>query len=139
MSNEKQMTLEEKLVQHIKDDKLIMLLGDEDAITELTKRAVTAALFADRKDPNDRSIYNSRMIPSPAVEAAKDVADKLAKAAVDAIVSDDEIRKKFREAVADALPAAIANHLSGAISSLMSASSANSMAMLRDAVRNNTL
>lgn len=39
--NSPKMTLEERIVQTLKDDSLMKLVGDEDAITELVKRAIS--------------------------------------------------------------------------------------------------
>lgn len=39
------MTFEERIVSTLKDDKLMALVGDEDAITDLVKRAISETLF----------------------------------------------------------------------------------------------
>jgi hypothetical protein len=77
------MSLEEKLVQVLKDEKLFALVGDEDAITELTTRAIREALFTPIVE-KDRWGSINRQADAPVVAAARDIAQK----AVSKVVAD---------------------------------------------------
>lgn len=110
MSNSAAMTLEERVVQKIKDDTLMAVIGDEDAILELTKRALREALFQPRRNP-DQGYGSSRELDSPVVEAAREAARNVAKSIAETLLADEEVRVKVAEAVAKAVPAAIAGQI----------------------------
>lgn len=129
MSNTIGMSLEERIVQKLKDDTLMQLIGDEDAITDLVKRALHLALFAERKD------YRGNTEPSPVTQVAKEAAQKLAARMVDQALEDETIRKKLFEAIVAALPTAIENYASYAISSIGKRSSMDAMTAVQEALR----
>ena len=71
-SNSANMTFEEKVVQHIKEQSISVLMDDEQALTDLTRRAVNEALFKDRADSNG---YNRK--EAPVHEYAREIAKRL--------------------------------------------------------------
>jgi hypothetical protein len=103
------MTLEERLVQHIKDTGLGVLINDEDAITELTRRAVHEALIQPRRVPRQFGGYEEKT--SPLVDAARDIAQETVKRIMEAeikrLMEDPETMKLVRSALAEAFPHAI--------------------------------
>jgi hypothetical protein len=108
-SNSQTMTVEERLVQKLKGEALLTLVEDEDALTELARRAVNLALFEKRWTPGDT--WNRKELPSPAVAAAQAVAEKAAEAVVqaeiDRLKEDPKFQKSVREALALAMPTVI--------------------------------
>lgn len=106
MSNEKAMSLEERIVQRLKSDTLFSLVGDEDAITELTRRAIREALFKDREVVGARG-YGTDKHPAPAVAAAFEVAKKAAESIladeVARLKADPTFAKMVRDALADSI------------------------------------
>lgn len=115
MSNAAKMTLEEKLVQHIKDVGLGALIDDEDAITELTRKAVQQALITPRKERvND---WSSRDVPAPAVQAAEAIAkraiEKIVDEEVERLKADPGTMKAVREAMALMWPKVIHDKMNG--------------------------
>lgn len=110
MSNSTNMTLEEKIVQKLKDETLFQLIGDEDAITDLVGRAIREALF---KDHVDRSGYNSVTTPSPVMAAARKVAEQAAKEMIEKevalLLEDEKLRGALLQAFIAAIPSAMEN------------------------------
>lgn len=100
MSNEVKMTLEERIVQQIKSDTVMSLVGDEDAITELVKRAIQEALFQPRRVPNS---YSRESVDSPVVATARDVAVKVATKTAESMVKTILEDKATKEAILDGL------------------------------------
>lgn len=102
-TNAQKMTLEEKLVQHIKEVGLGALIQDEDAITELTRRAVTEALIQPRKLPNPNG-YGYKEDDSPVVEAARAIAkqavERVLEKEIVKLMEDPKIMLQIREAFA---------------------------------------
>lgn len=100
-SNAAKMTLEERLVQHIKSTGLGALIDDEDAITELTRRAIREALT----QPTRTMADYGRVVEadSPAVKAAREVATAAATMIVAAEVARMEATPEFMKAVREAL------------------------------------
>lgn len=102
MSNASKMTLEERIVQQLKDDSLMKLVGDEDAITDLVHRALNEALYKPRR-VYDRDLHREVETTTPAVNAAIEVinaaAEKLIDGAVEKLLEDeafvDSVRKCF--------------------------------------------
>lgn len=100
-TNSSKMSLEERLVQHIKTTGLNVLVDDEDAITELTRRAIQQALFAPRGTTT--SWNGGREVQTLVVEAAKEIAQaalkKVMQEEVDALLAKPETRKTLRDAM----------------------------------------
>lgn len=105
-NNSQKMTLEEKLVQHIKEVGLGALITDEDAITELTRKAVEQALFQPRRIPNGSYHYTDK--DAPVVEAARQIADvalaKIFEERIKALFDDPQSKKALDRAIANAFP-----------------------------------
>ncbi len=109
--NSKAMTVEDKLVDKFKNQGLAMLIEDEDAITELARRAIDKALFAEIPDPDDRSSYGRKNIPGVVVTAAREVAklaaQKVIKEEMEKLTANPNFIQSVREALATALVSAI--------------------------------
>lgn len=101
--NSKSMTVEERLVQHMKGDPLMVVIQDEDALTDLARRAVEKALFEDRFVPGTKSWDSGQRAPSPAVAAAREIAEAATRKIVDEAVASLSANPKFVEAVQKAL------------------------------------
>jgi hypothetical protein len=136
-SNAPAMTLEQRIVQNLKDDTLMKLVGDEDAMTELVKRAVHEALFKSRT-VRDGS-YSTKEVDTPVVEAARATAARLAQAAVDEVLSSPENRRRVLDAIVDLLPAAITGYLSGAVGSLVNTASNDAIRRVMELKQQNFL
>lgn len=109
MSNSKQMTLEERIVQTLKDDKLMTLVGDEDAIRELVVRALKEALFEERTVPD--GAYRTKTEPSMVVKAAREAADKAATEAAGNMVAEILAIPAIRDEIMAVLPSLIVQAL----------------------------
>jgi phosphatidylserine/phosphatidylglycerophosphate/cardiolipin synthase-like enzyme len=113
MSNEKQMTVEELIVQKIKGDTLFAMVGDEDALTKLAQKAVTELLFEPRNEPRKDRWGDMSMtkVPSLIQEAAAAQAMKKAefitKQVVDDLLNEPKIVEAIKEAIVLAIPGAI--------------------------------
>ncbi len=119
-SNSKEMTLEERLVQTIKNESLMKLVGDEDAITQLVTRAIQEALFQPRRVARDYGIIEQ--MDSPLVEitrsCARTYADTIAKTIIEELLTDSKNKTILQNAIIAWIPAAINDHLRAAISSM---------------------
>jgi len=135
--NSKSMTLEEKLVQHIKDIGLGALIEDEDAITELTRKAVDAALIQKRL-VRDGS-YSTKEIDSPVVEAARAIATEALKQIFDvrvkALFDDPATATALNEALASALPGALRDAMQSLLGMALQRTEMNTQANLMNALR----
>lgn len=109
MLNEAKMTLEEKIVQRLKNDTLMAVIGDEDALLELTKRAIQEALFQPQK--RDSGYGRTENIDSIVVAAARKVAQKAIEKVTDQcteeLMANPEFKTKFGEFIAQAIPTII--------------------------------
>ncbi len=133
-SNSPNMTLEEKVVQHIKSTSLMLLVNDEDALTDLARRAVKEALYQPRT-VNDGS-YHTKTVDSPAVECAREVATaaykKIMQDEVDKMMADPETIKTLRSAMMLMLPRVLEETIRGVYQSLVVDSSNQGLQMLRE-------
>lgn len=109
MSNSQRMTLEERIVQTLKDDKLMALVGDEDAIRELVVRALREALFEERTVRD--GAYNTRREPSAVQKAAREAAEKLATEAAQKMIAEIMADQAVRAAIMEVLPSVIVQGL----------------------------
>jgi len=104
-SNSVNMSLEEKLVQHIKKHGLGLLVNDEDALTKLTRKAIDQALYQKRRDKEG---WNSHEIDSPVVEAAREIAKasltKLMQQQIELMLADPKVLETLRIAITTAIP-----------------------------------
>lgn len=139
MSNSAAMTLEEKLVQHIKTIGLGALIDDEDAIAELTKRAIDQALLQPQRIRKEYGGYEER--DSLVVAAARVIASKAIEGLTAELVKHLSLNRQVQQAVLDAvvaaLPAAIAGRASQIVSSGEASAQANTLFRLQEMVRNN--
>lgn len=137
-ANAPKMTLEEKIVQNLKDEKLYALLGDEDAIAELVKRAIREALYQPARvlTGNYRG-YEEK--DSPVVAAAREAAQQLAAKHVAAVLADPAVTKAMNEAIAAAIPDAIRAYASGQIGMFTQQTSLEAMNLVRQAIQNRTM
>lgn len=107
--NAKRMTIEEHLVQTLKDDKLYALIGDEDAITELVKRSINEALFQPQRIPRNHGGFDQK--DSLVVDAARKIASRviteMTGQIVDGMMKNPETKKAIAEAICAHLPVAI--------------------------------
>ena len=110
-SNSNNMTLEDKIVQTIKDTHLFALIQDEDAIAKLVHRAIEEALFKPRPDKVDAYGRVLETFETPIVVAAREVAqkgvDKIAADILSNILENDDVRKTIFKAMVNLLPGAL--------------------------------
>ena len=136
MSNSEKMTLEEKIVQHIKTMGLSTLIDDEDAITNLAKRAVSEALFQPVRINAGYGRMEER--DSIAVSAARDIAkqatDTIAKTLIDQIANDPAIREAMLKTIIQCIPAAITNVLQDGIRAVINTHSLDSINVLQNQI-----
>lgn len=139
--NSKNMTLEEKLVQNIKETTLGSLIGDEDAITELTKRALTEALFANRIRKGSYGDQISE--PSPVITAAQELATKVLEAVFEEeykkLFDDPEIRSAIQNAIVSLLPSILSGQVGAIIHHLNKTNITNTFTVLSQAFQDKGL
>ena len=119
MSNEAKMTLEEKITQRIKDDTLMAVVGDEDAITDLVKRALDEALFQPiriRKEYGGYDEYDSPVVAA-ARDAAKEVCGNITEHLTKHLLDNEEVRKAIIDHVVASLPNIIGEIMAGTLRS----------------------
>lgn len=124
-SNSAKVTLEEKIVQRIKETELAALIDDEDSITKLAERAITQALFQpQRRDDGNGWVADNKVKDSPVVAAAREIAEKLVTSLIEervaALMSDPSVAKEINSALIALFPAVLLDgakklaHLGGA-------------------------
>lgn len=138
-TNSKNMTLEERIVQNIKDEKLFALIGDEDAITELTRRALREALFQNRRERTGEYSWNDKERDSPVVEAAREQATIVAKEVARELLTDPEVRQKINEALSQLLPVVLMDIMRSGIKEVADSGAHKAFAMVSAAVQNRSL
>lgn len=138
MSNTSKMSVEELLVQNIKDDKLYSLVNDEDALTKLVQRAITEALFQPRTVPDGRGYGNKISEDAPAVaaarEAARQAAEKMVGKIMEVLFADKDFGEVVIKAVANAIPQAAENLAQQWVVSAAKNAHVNSMQAVREFV-----
>jgi len=112
-TNSPKMTLEEKLVQNLKEEKLYALLGDEDALLELVRRALHEALFQPTRIPRQYGGWDDKdsVVVAAARQMAKDGCAKLVDEMIAQILADPHIKTVIKEAIAVAMPEAIGHRI----------------------------
>lgn len=98
MTNERAMTLEDKIVQELKADTLGKLV-DEDGLKKLVERAIREALYQPRVQGTG---FNAERKDSPVVEAARKTADAMVTQVCAKIVEEALTDPALRKAVLDA-------------------------------------
>ena len=121
-SNQAKMTLEERITQRIKDDTLMAVVGDEDAINELVKRALDEALFQPTRVAKQYGGWDHKDSPVIAASraAAAKVAERMAEKLVDHLMASEEMRKAMLDHMMACLPAILAERFIGALDSVRS-------------------
>lgn len=136
-SNSPKMTLEERIVQTIKSDTLMALVGDEDAITELTKRAIHEALYQPQKVVGP---YSTSTIDSPVVAAARDVAKKAAeqvsKEMIEELCMRADFRAAVRQAIAEIMPATMEAFCLNMVGQVTSRAKVDAVVQVQEIIRN---
>lgn len=135
MSNADKMSLEEKLVQHIKTTSLMLLVDDEDAITELTRRALSEAIIQPRRvSTNSYGGYSEK--DSPVIEAAREVATaalkKLMQDEVDKILADPTSVETLRKAMQLLLPKILEEKIANVYQGIVFNASQEALQTLRE-------
>lgn len=140
-TNAPKMSLEEKLVQTLKDEKLYALLGDEDALTELVKRAIHEALYQPTRIKKEYGGWEDRdsLVVATAKEIGKKVAESLVSTMAQEALADPEIKKAVNNAIAVCMPGAISGSLSSAVCSFQQIATVDSFAKVQEAIKNRTL
>lgn len=137
MSNSSAMSLEDRIVQELKEQSLFKLVGDEDAIRDLVKRAITESLYKDRVVGNG---YNQTKRETIVMETAREVAEKAAKELVGEMVEFLKTEKAFQGAVMvavqAALPQAIENFARGIVQNSVETSRITAMQAVQVAAEN---
>lgn len=132
--NSRKMTLEERIVQTLKDDSLLKLVGDEDAITELVTRAIREALFQPTRVPRQYGggfEEKDSLVVSVARDVAKKYAEKLSGSIVDELLGDPKNKALLRSAIVDMLPAALNGYLSQMVYNLTQSTAQSAIESLR--------
>lgn len=136
-ANSPQMTLEEKIVQKIKESALGSLVGDEDALTELTKRGIHEALFQPIRMQKQYGGWEDK--DSPVVAAARKIADEAVKKIVEAeivrLMRDVKVQKAVMDAMIAVVPNIIATRAYELINEASRDSAQRAMNALTDAMR----
>jgi hypothetical protein len=132
------MSLEDKIVQSLKDETLFKLVGDEDAIATLVKRAIHEALYQPQRIQKQYGGWDDR--DSIVVEAARSIAKTATVRVIEQItaevLADVEIKKLMRNAIADNLPSVIEQSMANSFSIYRVSVSQESMRLLQEAIRN---
>jgi len=113
-SNSKNMSIEEVLVQHLKTVGLGLLITDEDALTELTRRAIEQALFQPTRSRSHLTETDSIVITA-AKEIGKQATSKIVEILVAEVLEREDVKKAMREAIAAAIPDAIRDFANGTV------------------------
>lgn len=135
-SNAATMSLEEKLVQHIKSDSLLSLVGDEDAILELTRRAIREALFQPIRVPRQYGGVDEKesLVVTTARSVAKQAVERVVDEEIAALTERPEVRAAVREALAATMPVVIRDKVGEWINNLTESAAMEAADKLREAM-----
>jgi hypothetical protein len=137
-SNERKMTLEEKLVQNIKSDTIMALVGDEDALLELTKRAINEALYQPIRTKDSYGRINEAK-DSPVVAAARSIANTACQSIANDMIAEmmqsEAVKDKVQEMIAATMPVVIRDWLEAGLSSKLEQSISEAKVTLIDAMK----
>ncbi len=142
MTNAAKQSLEEKIVQNLKEEKIYALLGDEDALTDLVKRAIHEALFQPtyQNDSYGRvTTTKDSIVVAAAKEVAQRAATKIVQDMVAEIMANEQIKAAVNLAIAQSIPAAISGSLNTALSIYQQNTVADAFVKVTDAIRNRTI
>lgn len=139
-SNSEKMTLEEKVVQQIKDTKVAELIVDEEALTELVCRAVKAAVFEPQtvmgKD-NWGSPQPTKIEPLVIQEArnvVREQINKLADETIRGILEKPEVVAAVQEAITENMAAVLLKEMQNAAYSAMQNYAAYSFSKFKEQI-----
>jgi adenylate kinase family enzyme len=140
MSNEKKMSLEEKLVQRIKSDTLMAAIGDEDMLTELVRRALHEALFQERTISTGYPTKKEQsLVIKEAKEIAKNAITEVAKEMFDEIISKPEVRETINKAMPNMIIGALKSAMAFGVSNVITSASHEAESNIRTAIQNNQI
>ena len=118
MSNSNNMSVVEKLTQHIKDTGLSTLMdGDEDAINELSKQAIHEALFKERTISKGYGSYETKQskLVEVATEKLEKLLDEMATNIVKQLMEDPVNREIVMGELVRLLPLALVKAMQGSL------------------------
>lgn len=110
MRNSQNMSLEDRIVQVLKEDKLMSLVGDEDAIRKLVERALREALFEERTIPGGNQ-YHPKKEPSAVVSAAREAAAKIATEMAEELIVEILEHPDMKKTITEVMPGLIVRAL----------------------------
>lgn len=112
MSNSANMTVADRLVQVMKDDKLGALVTDDDLI-ELAKKAIQSAMHDNSTmvRTTDSHGYRHDTLTSPVKLAAKEIAEQHCKRIVDTFMADKTIVDAVQKYMAEIMPGLVTEYL----------------------------
>lgn len=143
MSNEAKMSLEEKIVQRLKDDTLMMAVGDEDMLTDLVKRAVHESLFQRKRIKeggyNGKSYDEDSLVVQVAKEVIRPVCENVAKDMVTKVLESQEVKEAINEAMPRMIFDAMTNRAHTAVSNIADACSWDAQNKVLEAIKNNQI
>lgn len=126
VSNSKAMTIEDLLVQRLKTDTLYQLVGDEDALRELTTKALEKALFTTKTVYNDYT-RETKELRSAVLQAAEVPVKELVLDVMKTLSDDPAFRELVRQAVLASIPTAIKEYSKGLVTSLLNQAEVNTL------------
>ncbi len=112
MTNSAKMTVEEKLVQHLKNVGLGQLIEDEDALTELTREALKQALWQPIRMPKQYGggwDEKDSLIITEARALGKIILSKMIEDEMKALLDKPEVREKMIQAILMQVPDILRN------------------------------
>lgn len=106
-SNSENMTLTDIIVQHLKENKLSLLIPNEDKLNEVAQKAISLVLFGrDRYGADvDQSIYKTTQ------EILRDPIKRLIEDKVTLLLSDPKVNNAIDEAILNMIPKILADIL----------------------------
>lgn len=136
-NNAKNMTIEEILVQHIKNVGLGVLVQDEDNLTELVTRAIKEAIYQPIRVPKQYGGWEEKdsLLIDTARPVARALLEKTMKAELEKILAEPENLKVIRDAMMLALPTILMASMRAGYSEMMQNASGEAMNMLRNLPR----
>jgi len=125
------MTIEEKVVQRIKDDSLALLIGDEDAIRTLAERAIEEAFFQPERVGDLSRPWEIKEKDSPCIHAAREAAKGIAEQVTQEIMNNPKLKARIAKMVIELLPATIIESIQYGFKNNIQMEAENSIASLK--------
>lgn len=143
MTNEAKMSLEEKIVQRLKDDTLMMAVGDEDMLTDLVKRAINEALFQRQKVKeqgwNGRTYEKDSLVVEVAKEVVRPVCESIAKGMVEKVLLDADVKAAINDAMPRLIFDAMKLNAEAVVNRLVEQSSWEAQSRVLEAIKTNAI